>query len=76
MPRVLSEKSRAARAFALLLAAALLNLSVLAPRAAGVAASPHTGEITDANGVAVDGSPAVRGQTLFTQTLPPAASFE
>jgi hypothetical protein len=65
MQRVLASKSRAARALVLLLAAALLNLSSLAPRAAGVAPR-HTGEVTDANGVSVDGSPAVRGQTLFS----------
>ena len=61
MQRVLVSKSRAARAFALLLAAALLNLSTLA----ATPNAPHTGEVTDANGVAVDGAPAVRGQTLF-----------
>lgn len=65
MQRFLSSQSRAARALLLLLAAALINLSSLAPRAEGVA-SRHTGEVTDANGVAVDGSPAVRGQTFFS----------
>jgi hypothetical protein len=65
MQRVLTWKGRAARLFALLLAAALLNLSALAPRAA-VAVAKHTAEVTDANGVAVDGSPAVRGQTFFS----------
>lgn len=65
MQRFLASKSRAARALVLLLAAALLNLSPLAPRAAGIA-TRHTGEVTDANGVSVDGSPAVRGQTFFS----------
>lgn len=65
MQRFPASKSREARALVLLLAAALLNLSSLAPRAEGTAAR-HTGEVTDANGVAVDGSPAVRGQTLFS----------
>lgn len=65
MQRVLSSKGRAARAFVLLLTAALINLSTLAPRAA-VANAPHTGEVTDTNGVVLDGSPAVRGQTFFT----------
>jgi hypothetical protein len=73
MQRVLSEKSRASRAFALLVAAALLNISTLAPRAAAHAA-PHTGEVTDANGVAVDGSPAVRGQTFFSGSRLAAAA--
>jgi hypothetical protein len=66
MSRILSGKSRATRAAALpLLAAALLNLSSVATRAATHAA-PHTGEVTLANGVNVDGSPALRGQTLFS----------
>jgi hypothetical protein len=66
MPGVLSVKSRATRAAALLLlAAALLNLSSVAPRAATTVAK-HSGEITLANGVNVDGSPALRGQTLFS----------
>lgn len=64
MQGVPASKSRAPRSFVLLLAAALLNLSALAPRASTPRA-PHAGEVTDANGVAVDGSPAVRGQTLF-----------
>lgn len=59
MQRVFASKSRA---FALLLAAALLNLSTLA----ATPHATHTGEVTDANGVAVDGSPAVRGQTFFS----------
>jgi hypothetical protein len=63
MSRILSEKSRAAAL--LLLAAALLNLSSVATRAATPVAK-HTGEITLANGVIVDGSPALRGQTLFS----------
>jgi hypothetical protein len=62
LSRVLSGKSRVA---ALLLAAALLNLSSVAPRAATTFAK-HTGEITVANGIVVDGSPALRGQTLFS----------
>ena len=66
MPGVLSVKGRATRAAALLLlAAALLNLSLVATRAATTAAK-HAGEITLANGVNVDGSPALRGQTLFS----------
>jgi hypothetical protein len=66
MSRILSGKSRAPRAASLLLlAAALLNLSSVAPRAATTVAK-HTGEITVANGVVVDGSPALRGQTLFS----------
>jgi hypothetical protein len=66
MSRILSVKSRATRAAALLLlAAALLNLSSIAPRAATPIAK-HMGEITLANGVIVDGSPALRGQTLFS----------
>ena len=65
MQRVLSSKDRAARAFVLLLTAALINLSTLAPRAA-VASATHTGEVTDANGIAVDGLAAVRGQTFFS----------
>lgn len=65
MSRVLSVKSRATRAAALLLAAALLNLSSIAPRAATHAVK-HAGEITLANGVVVDGLPALRGQTLFS----------
>jgi hypothetical protein len=52
------------------LAAALLNLSSVATRAATLVANHagemHTGEITLANGVVVDGSPALRGQTLFS----------
>lgn len=63
MSRILSGKSRAAAL--LLLAAALLNLSSIAPRAATTVAK-HAGEITLANGVVVDGSPALRGQTLFS----------
>jgi ferric-dicitrate binding protein FerR (iron transport regulator) len=65
MQRFLSSKGRAARALVLLLTAALINLSSPAPRAA-VANARHAGEVTDANGVSVDGSPAVRGQTLFS----------
>jgi hypothetical protein len=73
MQRILALKSRAPRAAALLLAAALLNLSTLAPRAASSVA-PHTGEVTYANGVAVDGSPAVRGQTFFSGSRLAAAA--
>lgn len=65
MQSFLSSQSRAARTLLLLLAAALVNLSTLAPRAAGVAA-PHAGEVSETNGVAVDGSPAMRGQTFFS----------
>jgi hypothetical protein len=65
MSRILSGKSRATRAAALMLVAALLNISSVAPRAATHVA-PHTGEITLANGVIVDGLPALRGQTLFS----------
>jgi ferric-dicitrate binding protein FerR (iron transport regulator) len=50
----------------LLLTAALLNLSSLAPRAATTNATAHAGEVTLANGVAVDGSTAMRGQTFFS----------
>lgn len=57
------------RALALLLAAALLNLTA-APAAANVtAASPgarsYTGEVTVVGDVNVDGSPAASGQTIF-----------
>jgi hypothetical protein len=65
MPQVLSFKSRATRAAVLLLTAALLNLSSPATRASTTVA-PHAGEVTLANGVAVDGSQAVRGQTFFS----------
>lgn len=65
MAGVLASQSRTARALLLLLAAALINFSTLAPRAA-VADVPHAGEVTDTNGVAVDGLPAVRGQTFFS----------
>jgi hypothetical protein len=63
MSRTLIRQGRVMRAAVLLLAAALLNLSSMAPRAAG---ARHAGEVTDANGVAVDGAPAVRGQTFFS----------
>lgn len=66
MPIILSGKSRALRTFALLLTAALLNLSSIAPRAASATAARHTGEVTIANGLVVDGSPALRGQTFFS----------
>ncbi len=66
MPQVLSFKSRATRAAVLLLTAALLNLSSPATRASTTVAAKHAGEVTLANGVAVDGSQAVRGQTFFS----------
>ena len=65
MLTILNFKSRATRAAALLLAAALLNLSSIAPRAATTSVM-HAGEVTLANGVNVDGSQAVRGQTFFS----------
>ena len=65
MRRVLALKGRAPGAAALFLTAALLNLSALAPRAASRVA-PHAGEVTMANGVSVEGSPAVQGQTFFS----------
>ena len=66
MHRVLAGKGRVMRAAALLLTAALLNLSSIAPRAADDTAAHHTGEVTIANGLAVDGTAAVRGQTIFS----------
>ncbi len=65
MSRVLAGKSRATRAAALFVAAALLNLSSAATRAA-TPAHRHAGEVTIAGGVAVDGSAAVQGQTFFS----------
>lgn len=56
------------RAFALLLAAALLNLTA-APAANASNASPaaraYTGEVSVVGDVSVDGSPAASGQTIF-----------
>lgn len=72
MPKVLSGKSRVLRAAALFLTAALLNLSSIAPRAA--AAARHAGEVTVANGLAVDGLTAVRGQTFFSGSRLAAAA--
>jgi len=66
MPIVLAGKSRVPRAAALFLIATLLNLSAIAPRAATTAAARDTGEVTIADGLVIDGSPAVRGQTLFS----------
>jgi hypothetical protein len=63
--RVLAGKSRATRAAALFVAAAIFNLSSFAPRAA-TPAHRHAGEVTIASGVAVDGSTAVQGQTFFS----------
>ena len=74
MPRVFSGKNRAPRAAALLLTAALLNLSAIAPRAAAAAAARHTGEVTIADGLAVDGLQAVRGQTFFSGSRLAAAA--
>ena len=53
------------RALALLLASALLNMTV-ARADAPAAARAHTGELTVASGAFVDGTPAVNGQTIFT----------
>jgi hypothetical protein len=66
MPGVLASKSRATRAAVLLLTVALLNLSSPATRASTTVATTRAGEVTLANGVAVDGAPAVRGQTFFS----------
>jgi ferric-dicitrate binding protein FerR (iron transport regulator) len=55
----------ALRAAALLVAAALLNLTAARAAPASTAARAYTGEITFVEGVTVDGSPAASGQTLF-----------
>ena len=65
MSRVLPVEGRAARAAALFFTFTLLNLSAAEPRASAPAAR-HAGEVTLANGVNVNGSPAVRGQTFFS----------
>ena len=57
----------ARRAFALLAAAALLNLAGPAGAASARATSPAPyGQVTAAEGLTLDGSPAVAGQTFFT----------
>jgi hypothetical protein len=70
----LKGKSRAQRAATLFVTAAFLNLSSIAPRAATDIAARHTGEVTIANGLVVDGLAAMRGQTFFSGSRLAAAA--
>ena len=75
----LSERVRAFRRFAALLAtAALLSLPARAatppPPGAGADAKPSpSGQVTAAGGLTLDGSPAVAGQTFFNGSVASAA---
>jgi hypothetical protein len=68
---LLTRAGRARRGFALLAAAALLCLPGRAAAAESAGPPAPSGQVTAAEGLRVDGSPAVAGQSLF-----PGSTFE
>jgi hypothetical protein len=68
---LLTRAGRARRGVALLAAAALLCFPGRAAAAESAAAPAPSGQVTAADGLRVDGSPALAGQTLF-----PGSTFE